>query len=188
MKEHKGHEFDDLEEISEEIYALWQDEISKIKKYFLPTTYGLKSDIEKDVTEIKKIMENIRTSIKAEADSLKNLVDEVTSENIEHNHTMEKSLLKMLESQETTYDDYIAYLGEITNELQEYLSTTNQKLLFSKIAKIEIIPETTKPVPPAFIAGRFNKDDVTKLLGRVDVPNTEPVSYTHLTLPTICSV
>ena len=88
LKEHKGHEFDDLEEIFEEKYALWQDEISKIQKYFLPTTYGLKTDVEKDVTEIKKIMESIRTSIKAEADSLKNLVDEVTSENIDHTHTM----------------------------------------------------------------------------------------------------
>ena len=76
--------------------------------------------------------------------------------------------------QETTYDNYTAYLGKITKELQEYPSTANQKLLFSKIVKIEIIPETSKPVPPAFIAGRFNKDDVTKLLGRVNVPNTEP--------------
>ncbi|XP_078311348.1 uncharacterized protein LOC144618676 [Crassostrea virginica] len=174
MKEHKGHEFDDLEEIYAEKYALWQDEISKIQKYFLPTTYGLKTDVEKDVTEIKKIMESIRTSMKAEADSLKNLVDEVTSENIDHTHTMEISLLEMLESQETTYDDYIAYLEKITNELQENLSTTNQKLLFSKTLKIEIIPETTKPVSPVYIAGRFNKDDVTKLLSRVNVPSTEP--------------
>ncbi|XP_078313035.1 uncharacterized protein LOC111135019 isoform X1 [Crassostrea virginica] len=175
MKEHKGHEFDDLEDIYTQKYALWQGEFSKIQKYFLPTSKDLKTDIEEDVTQIKKMMESIRTSMKVEAESLKNLVDEVTSENIEHTHTMEKSFLEMLKSQETTYDDYIAYLWKMSDEFQEYLSITNQKLLFqSKTLEIQPIPETTKPVPPVFTAGQFNKDDVAKLLSRVNVPNTEP--------------
>nr|XP_022340415.1 uncharacterized protein LOC111135023 [Crassostrea virginica] len=175
MKEHKGHEFDDLEDIYAEKYALWQAEFSKIQKYFLPTSQDLKTDIKEDATQIKKIMESIRTSMKAEAESLKNLVDEVTLENIEHTHTMEKSLLKMLESQETIYDDYITYLWKMSDKFQEYLSITNQKLLFqSKTLKIQPIPETIKPFPPVFIAGQFNKDDVAKLLSRVNGPNTEP--------------
>ncbi|XP_022337720.2 uncharacterized protein LOC111133540 [Crassostrea virginica] len=174
MKEHKGHAFDDLEDIYADKYALWQGEFSKIQKYFLPTTQDLKTDIEEDAKKIKKIMESIRTSMKAEAESLKTLVDKVTSENIEYTHTMEKSLLKMLKSQETTYDDYITYLGKMSDEFQEYLSTTNQKLLFkSNTLKIQTIPETTKPVPPVFTAGQFNKNDITKLLGRVNVPNTK---------------
>ena len=41
--------------------------------------------------------------------------------------------------------------------------------------KIQTIPDTTKPVPPVFHAGQFNKDDVAKLLGRAVVPNTEPM-------------
>ncbi|XP_078339395.1 uncharacterized protein LOC111106630 [Crassostrea virginica] len=174
MKEHKGHDIDDLEEIYADKYAVWQGEFSKIQKYFLPTTNSLKADIEEDVTEIKNIMESIRTSIKAEAESLKNLVDEVTSESIENTHTMEKSLLKMLKSQETTYDDYITYLWKMSDEFQEYLSITNKKLLFTKTLRIQPIPETTKPVPTVFTAGRFSKNDVTKLLGKVDVSNRKP--------------
>ena len=174
MKGHHRHEFDDLEEIYTEKYALQQGEFSKIQKYFLPNTKSLKSDIEADATKIHKLMESIRTSMKAEAGSLKNLVDEVTTENIENTYTMEKTLLKMLKSQETTYDDYIAYLGKMSDEFEEYLSITNQKLLFSKTLKIQLIPEPTKPVPPLFTAGRFSKDDVAKLLGRVNVPNTKP--------------
>ena len=91
----------------------------------------------------------------------------------------------------------------MSDKFKEYFSITNQKLLFqSKTLKIQPVPETTKPVPPVCIAGQFNRDDVTKLLSRVNVPNTKPekrkiqpmeavttpVSYTHLTLPTICSV
>ncbi|XP_022345841.2 uncharacterized protein LOC111138260 [Crassostrea virginica] len=88
---------------------------------------------------------------------------------------MEKSLLKLLKSEETTYDDYIAYLWKMSDEFQEYLSITNQKLLFkSKTLKIQPIPETTKPVQPVFNAGQFNKDDVAKILGKVNVPNTDP--------------
>nr|XP_022341340.1 uncharacterized protein LOC111135501 isoform X2 [Crassostrea virginica]XP_022341341.1 uncharacterized protein LOC111135501 isoform X2 [Crassostrea virginica] len=173
-KEHQGHKFDDLEEIYAEKYALWQGEFSKIQKYFLPTTQALKNDIEEDVTEIKKIMESIRTSMNAEAESLKNLVDEVTSEKKKHTHTMEKKLLKMLKSQETTYDDYIAYLGKMNDEFQEYLSLTNKKLLFSETLRIKTIPETTRPVPPVFTKGKFSKDDISKLLGSVNVPNIKP--------------
>nr|XP_022297067.1 uncharacterized protein LOC111106625 [Crassostrea virginica] len=174
MKEHKGHDIDDLEEIYADKYAVWQGEFSKIQKYFLSTTKDLKSDIEEDVTEIKKIMKSFRASIKAEAESLKNLVDEVTSESIENTHTMEKSLLKMLKSQETTYDDYIAYLWKMSDEFQEYLSITNQKLLFTKTLRIQPIPDTIKPVLPEFTAGRFNKNDITKLLGKVNAPNRKP--------------
>nr|XP_022297073.1 E3 ubiquitin-protein ligase TRIM71-like isoform X2 [Crassostrea virginica] len=167
MKEHKGHAIDDLEEIYADKYAVRQGEFSKIQKYFLPTTEDLKSDIEEDVIEIKKIMKSFRASIKAEAESLKKLVDEVTSESIENTHSMEKSLLKMLKSQETTYDDYITYLWKMSDEFQEYLSISNQKFLFTKTTRIQPIPETTKPVPPVFTAGRFSKNDVTKLLGRL---------------------
>ncbi|XP_022312752.2 uncharacterized protein LOC111117812 [Crassostrea virginica] len=173
-EEHKGHEFDDLEEIYAKKYALWQGEFSKIQKYFLPTSEDLKTDIKEDVKEIKKIMESIRTSMKAEAESLKNLVDEVTSEKIEHTHTMEKSLLQMLKSQKTTYNDYMKYLGKMSDKFQEYLSTTNQKLLSSDILKIQSIPETSKPVPPVFTSCQFNRDDVDKLLGKLNDPNTEP--------------
>nr|XP_022306345.1 E3 ubiquitin-protein ligase TRIM71-like isoform X2 [Crassostrea virginica] len=174
MEEHVGHRFDDLEDIYAEKYALQQSEFSKIQKYFLPTSQGLKTDIELDATNIKKIMESIRKSLKAEAESLKNLVDEVTSEKIEHNHTLEKSILKMLKLQETTYDDYIAYLEKMSDEIQQCLSLTNQKLLFSETLKIKTIPETTKPVSPVFTSGKFSKNDISKLLGIVNVPNTEP--------------
>ena len=174
MKEHKGHEYDDLEEIYAEKYALQQGEFSKIQKYLLPATQGLKSDIEADATKIQNIMESIKTSMKAEAISLKNLVDEVSSENIEDTHTIEKALLKMLKCQESTYDDYIAYLGKMSDGFQQHLSLANRKLLFSETLKIKTIPETTKPVAPVFTSGKFSKDDISKLLGIVIVPNTEP--------------
>nr|XP_022341652.1 uncharacterized protein LOC111135675 [Crassostrea virginica] len=174
MEEHIGHKFDDLEEIFTEKYALQQHEFSKIQKYFLPTTQGLKTDIEEDATQIRKIMESIRTSMKAEAESLKNLVDEVTTENLENTHTMEKSLLKMLKSQETTYDDYITYLGKMSDEFQQHLSLANQKLIFSETLKIKTIPDTTRPVLPVFIPGQFKKDEVTKILGKVNVPDIKP--------------
>lgn len=90
--------------------------------------------------------------MKIKDESLKNLVDEVTSEKIEYYYTLEKSLIliKLQESQEMTYNYYIAYLEKVTNEYQKYLSLTNQKRLFSNTLTVQTIPETIKPVPPVF--------------------------------------
>ena len=96
IEERHGHKCDDLEEIYTEKYTLYQGEFSKIQSYFLPTSHDLKTKITEDATVIKKVMENIRTSMKAEAGSLKNWVDEVTSENLEHTHTIEKTILGIL--------------------------------------------------------------------------------------------
>ena len=40
----------------------------KIQKYFLPTSFDLKTNIEEDATQIRKIIEIIRTSIKTESE------------------------------------------------------------------------------------------------------------------------
>nr|XP_022307510.1 uncharacterized protein LOC111113508 [Crassostrea virginica] len=40
--------------------------------------------------------------------------------------------------------------------------------------EIKCIPETSKPIPPEFTAGQFNRDEVARLLGRVNIPYTEP--------------
>ena len=83
---------------------------------------------------------------------------------------MEKTLLK---SQETTYDDYIAYLWKMSDEFRQHLSLANQKLLFSKTSKIKTIPEITRPVARVFTTCQFSKYDVAKLLVRVNVSNAE---------------
>lgn len=98
MKEHAGHQFDDLEEKYAEKIAFCRSEISKIQEYFLSTSHGLKKEIEKDVMGIKKTMDDIRNSIKAEAETLKELVDRVTSDKLEQANKIEESLLKTLNS------------------------------------------------------------------------------------------
>ena len=173
MKEHHGHKFDDLEEMYTENYEFQIGLLSKIQNNFLPISQALKQDIEEDVTTIKTIMESIRSSIKAEAETLKNVVDEVTTENIEETYGIEKSFLEMLNLEEETYDDYIAYLLKMTQKLQEYLSKKNQNVLFLEIFSIQNIPVTSKPVSPVFIAGQSKKSDIAKLLGRVKMPHKE---------------
>ena len=95
MEEHNGHEMADLEDLYKEKYAFCQDKIDLIREYLLPSAQSLKTNINEDATGIKNVMESFRKSMQAEAESLKSLVDEVTSENIEQSHTIEKSLLKL---------------------------------------------------------------------------------------------
>nr|XP_034312321.1 uncharacterized protein LOC117684400 isoform X2 [Crassostrea gigas]XP_034312322.1 uncharacterized protein LOC117684400 isoform X2 [Crassostrea gigas] len=177
MEEHFGHKFVDMEDIDAERFAFCLEEISKIQEYFLPTSKELKTETDEDGKEVKKTMDSIRNSIKAEAKSLKDLVDKVTSDKLEQANTIEKSLLKVLKQQEKTYDDYINYLETLAKEFYGYLPLSNFKvLLYTKFenSKIQSIPETTKPVLSAFADGKFSYDDVNRLLGNIDVPNIKP--------------
>ncbi|XP_062608575.1 uncharacterized protein LOC134270350 [Saccostrea cucullata] len=170
MQEHRGHHFIDLETIYTEKFALCQKELSKIHTYFVPASQDLQREVREDATEVKQIMDSIRTSMKAEAESLKNMVDTVLSENMEELNQIEKSLLKKLKSQEKTFDDYIAYLSDLVDEFQSYLSCTELTNFTTQLPenlKIKSIPETTKPVTPEFSSAQYNKHDVAKLLGKV---------------------
>ncbi|XP_062587762.1 tripartite motif-containing protein 2-like [Saccostrea cucullata] len=170
MQEHQRHCFIDLESIYTDKFKLCQKELSKIHNYFVPTSQDLQREVQEDATEVKQIMDSLRTSMKAEAESLKNMVDTVLSENMEELNQIEKSLLEKLKSQEKTFDDYIAYLNDLVKEFQSYLSSTeltNFTTQLSEDLKIKPIPETKKPVTPEFSSAQYNKSDIAKLLGKV---------------------
>nr|XP_034305442.1 uncharacterized protein LOC105325102 [Crassostrea gigas] len=177
-KEHRGHAFTDLELVFAEKCSLCHIEITKIRSYFEPTSQDLKKEIAGDVTEIKKIMEGIRSSIKTEAEAVKKLVDAVTSDKIEQANKIEQSLLQTLNRQNQEIDYYINYLNDLIKTYYGYLSPSNiEQLTFALKSEnliIRPIPETSKPVPPIFTAGQHSKEDVAKLLGRITVPNTKP--------------
>eukprot|EP00105_Crassostrea_gigas_P002376 XP_011414879.1 PREDICTED: tripartite motif-containing protein 3 [Crassostrea gigas] len=177
-KEHRGHVFTDLEMVFTEKCSSCNAEITKIRSYFEPTSQDLKQEIARDVTEIKKIMEGIRKSVKAESDALKNLVDTVTSDKMEQVDKIEHSLLQTLNSQNQEIDDYINYLNDLVRTFYGYLSPSNiEQLTFALKSEnliIRPIPETSKPVPPVFTAGQYSKEDVAKLLGKITVPNIKP--------------
>ncbi|XP_052684357.1 uncharacterized protein LOC128164508 [Crassostrea angulata] len=176
-KDHGGHTFIDLETVYAEKCAICLNEINKIEEYFLPTSQDLLKSTKNDSTEIKKIMESLRTSIRTAAESLKSMVDAVTSDNIKQVNEQEKSLLQLLNAQEKKYNHYISYINKHVKKFHGYLFSKNLQILMSEITKnlkIDSIPVTTKPVPPVFTAGQYSKEDVTKLLGRVTVPDTKP--------------
>ena len=78
--------------------AVCLDKISEIEEYFLPTTGELQKETKADASEIKNMMEKTRTSMTERAESLKVLVDTVTSNNKTEVDGMEYSLLRMLNS------------------------------------------------------------------------------------------
>ncbi|XP_065938121.1 tripartite motif-containing protein 5-like [Magallana gigas] len=179
-KEHCGHVFTDLEMVFDEKVSLCQEEIAKIRNYFEPTSQDLKKDIAGDVKEIKKIMECLKTSMKAEAEAVKKLINTVTSNNTEQVNKIEQPLLETLYGQNQNIDDYINYLNDLIKTFYGYLSPSNiEQLTFALNSEnliIRPIPETSKPVLPVFTAGQHSKEDVAKLLGRLTVPNIKPVN------------
>ncbi|XP_062604723.1 uncharacterized protein LOC134266513 [Saccostrea cucullata] len=174
MQDHRWHQFFDLEIIYTEKFEICHKELSKIHNYFVPTSEDLQREVQEDATEVKQIMDSIRTSMKAEAESLKNMVDTVLSENMEELNQIEKSLLEKLKSQEKTFDDYIAYFSDLVQEFQSYLSSTELTNFTTKLPEnleVKSIPKTTKPVTPEFSPAQYSKEDVDKLLGKITVTN-----------------
>ncbi|XP_052678007.1 uncharacterized protein LOC128159016 [Crassostrea angulata] len=176
-KEHRGHVFTDLEIVFAEKVSQYQEEIDKIRNYFEPVSQDVKIEIAGDVTEIKKIMEGIRTAMKAETESVKRMVDTVTSDNIKQVDKIEQSLLQTLNRQNQEIDYYINYLNDLIQTYYGYLSPSKIENLTlslkSNSLKIRPVPETSKLVPPVFTTGQHSKEDVAKLLGRITVPNTK---------------
>nr|XP_034312077.1 uncharacterized protein LOC117684374 [Crassostrea gigas] len=179
IQDHQKHTLNDLETIYSEKFTLCLDEIYRIHHYFIPTSQDMQKVIMKDTKEIKATMDKMRTSIMAEAEMLKSLVDTVLSDKIEQVNKMEESLMEELQNQDKTYHNYISYLKHLVKEFHGYLSSAklqNNPIIFSfsDQLKIQPIPEITKPVPPVFTTGHCSKEDIAKLLGKVTVPDIKP--------------
>lgn len=91
--------------------------------------------------KLKRVMENIRDSVKAETESLKELVERVTLKNLEHVNTLEISLFALQKSHETTFENYNEYLKTLDEKFNSFLSVVNiQDLLFNDIENFDIKP------------------------------------------------
>lgn len=82
------------------------------------------------------IVDNIRRSLTTEAESLKRLMDTVTSDTIEQVNKMKESRLEYLHSRDKTYQDYICYLKDVVKQFHVYLSSTKlqNNLLFLSLS------------------------------------------------------
>lgn len=180
IQDHHGHAFVDLETVYSEKVALCSAKISKINKYFLPTTEDQKTRLKEDAKEIKTYMDGLRTSMKADAECLKRLVDMVMSKKMEESREIEQSLIDSLDTQDRKYDDYISYLNNLKQELNSYASkyTLSEMIFFVSDEKLRInpIPKTNEPILPEFScsAGKVCEEDITKLLLRLHLPDKEP--------------
>jgi streptogramin lyase len=170
--DHRRHELINLERVYADKMAHCLEEISKVDKYFLPTSQDIQKEIKSDAKEMKISMDSLRTAMKAQGEYLKSLVDTVVSENIQEMDNVEQTLLEKLRSQDTTFNDYISYHHDLLKEFYGLLSSKLPNIipkLLEKFPDIRPIPETEKPVTPVFTAGQYSRDDVAKLLGKINL-------------------
>lgn len=155
IQDHHGHAFVDLETVYSEKVALCSAKISRINKYFIPKTRDQKTRLKEDAKEIKTYMDGLRTSMKADAECLKRLVDMVLSKKMEESREIERSLIDSLDIQDKKYDDYISYLNNLKQELNSYSSkyTLSEMIFFVSDEKLGIkpIPKTKEPILPELL-------------------------------------
>ncbi|XP_056004126.1 uncharacterized protein LOC125661060 [Ostrea edulis] len=177
QKNHKGHNFSDLEAVFAENMVLYHREISKILKDLLPISQKLQKEIKGDAIHIKRTMDILKTEMKANGESLKRMVDTVVSENIQEMDNTEESLLEKLQNEDTAFNDYISYLHDLVKEFHDKLSSPTLMNLIpdpsEKMQNIQPIPERTTSLTPVLIAGQYCKNDVSELLGKINVHGTK---------------
>lgn len=88
-KDHQKNALHNLEIIYSERFNFYLSEIYKIRQYFLPTSKDMQRVVKEDKEEIKSVVINIKKSVKAEAKTLKHIVDTMTSERIEQVNKIE---------------------------------------------------------------------------------------------------
>lgn len=175
-KGHSGHTLEDLEEIYAEKVECCRAQISKIRQKILLTSQDSKMDMEEDGIKLKRVMEDIRDSVNAEIDSLKELVESVTLKKLEQVNTLELSLFSVQKSNETTFENYNEYLKQLEKKFYSFLSVINIQDLFSNDFEnfdIKPTPETTKLVLPKYTSGQYFEEDINNLLGKINVPYIE---------------
>ncbi|XP_052684807.1 uncharacterized protein LOC128164829 [Crassostrea angulata] len=169
MKEHRGHTFNDPGETYAEKIEFCHYAISKIQRNHLQTYHHLIKRKDNDA-EIRMLIDGIRQSVKTEAESLKEIVEKMTSDKLEYADAIEETLFKILKAQEKSFEDYIVYLEKNYRKFRDHLSVKNFKVLLLTSFEnwvIQSIPDIKNPVPPIFTEGQFCKDDVAKLLGSI---------------------
>lgn len=175
-KGHSGHTLEDLEELYAEKVECCRAQISKIRQKILLTSQDSKMDMEEDGIKLKRVMDNIRDSVNAEIESLKELVERVTLKKLEQVNTLEVSLFSVQKSRETTFENYNEYLKQLDKKFNSFLSSINiEDLLSYDFEKFYIKPtlELTKLVLTKYFAGQCFEEDINKLIGNLNVPCIE---------------
>ncbi|XP_011419149.2 E3 ubiquitin-protein ligase TRIM71-like [Magallana gigas] len=174
---HTRHKFHDLEKFYSENCHSCLKTLPSIQNYFIPTSKELQTEIQENKEEIKRVMEKTRKEVKEDTEFFKKLADKAMSETLEEIDRVEEKLLEELKSQDKTVDEYITYLQKLDREIREYLSAskvTNIIIEHSKNLEIRPIPKTTKPVTPTYTVGKYSKEEVSNLLGKLHVDQTKP--------------
>lgn len=171
--EHKGHTMCNLSDIYAERCHMYVSQIYDIREYFMPSSIDLLEEVEMDALRIKKAMDKTRKCMIAEAEHVKRMVDNATSEKIKHTYEIEKARLQSLDDQEKIYIQYINYLNHKIKMFYKRLALTDLGVFFSeKGTQIDIqsIPVTNEEKPPVIYAKQLEIGDVQKLLSSISEP------------------
>lgn len=113
---HQGHTFFDLSTLYADNCQTCLEKIDQIRQHLFPTSKHLQEETKTDATVIKKMMNSLRSELKAEATNFKSIVDMVTLEYIDQVNKLEESLTRDLRNQDKTYEDYILYLNKLIKD------------------------------------------------------------------------
>ncbi|XP_062608952.1 uncharacterized protein LOC134270722 [Saccostrea cucullata] len=182
---HGDHEKCDLENIYNEILQQCQREITEIWKKAIPgAKNNVKSILEKR-DNVKKEIAKVRFSMKKRADEMKDIVDNILTDNNKILDEIENSVLNIMVEHQKEIEDYIKYLEKMIVDYESKMSSINPTELIKFHLDISLatvkMPNKAKPELPIFTVGTLNKKEISKQFGGIELESSAKFQLSSVT-------
>ncbi|XP_062595367.1 uncharacterized protein LOC134256704 [Saccostrea cucullata] len=184
---HSDHEISDLETIYNDILQDCQKAITEVwKKDILEARDNVELlVIGKKRKNVKKEIVKLRVSMKNRADELKEVVDNILTDNNKKLDEIENSVLTEMNEQQKKKEDYINYLEKLIIDYESKMSSIKHTELMKFHLDISLatlkMPSKSEPKLPTFTLGTLNKEEIAKQFGEIELDLSERFKLSSVT-------
>ncbi|XP_062583317.1 uncharacterized protein LOC134245070 [Saccostrea cucullata] len=182
---HSDHDKSDLETIYNDNLQQCQKGITEIWKEVIPTAKNNVESIGKKRENVKQEIAKFRVSMKNRADELKEVVDNILTDNNKKLDEIENSVLTEMMEQQKETEDYIKYLEKMIADYESRMSSIKHTELMKFQLDISLatlkMPSKSEPKLPILTSGTLNKEEITKQFGKIELDLSERFELSSVT-------
>lgn len=142
------------------------------KNKLTPQLQSQVKNIEEGVEAYKAYFQNLKDAMTAQAEKLKQMVNEVVEERQRELKEMEKNSAIILQEQRQKLEDHVAEIHDTINEYRETEQSGDPEKIkefadknMDKISRLKQFPEMVKVTPPTYESAKVDVDFIREMFG-----------------------
>ena len=159
------------------------------KHKLTPKLLSQAQNIEEGVEAYKAYFQNLKDAMRAQAEKLKEMVNEIVEERQRELKEMERNSNMILEDQRQKLEGHVAEIHDTINEYRETEQSGDPQKIkefadknFDKIQRLKQFPELVKVTPPTYESPQVDVEFIRKMLGTIVIKQhtwttTEPLKF-----------